>query len=141
MKGFYAKIGPGNALIAEFMALVRGIHLAKDLGLKNVIIESDSNVVIDFFSKGHTIIAPLRPLFDETLRILRLPSWSPSIQIVVPEANICTDHLASSGHRADFTITVIDYPSPPLDLLVSDDMRGSGVVDVILFFLLIKKKL
>lgn len=25
MKGFYAKIGRGNALVAEFMALIRGV--------------------------------------------------------------------------------------------------------------------
>lgn len=124
VKGFYAKPSPCNALVAEMVALARGVQLARHLSLKKVIFELDSSVVVDFVIVGHTSIVPLQPMLEETLKLLRLADWEASIHLVSRDANKSADLLASTGHRAQFELCVIDAAFPLLDLLISDDYRG-----------------
>lgn len=82
VKGFYAKLSPCNALVAEMLALVRGIQLARSLFLKKIIFEVDSSVFASLFLEGYSSIAPLQSMLGEVIKLIRMPDWEASVHLV-----------------------------------------------------------
>lgn len=90
----------------------------------------DSKVVVEMVSSRCTNINFLKPLLEEVISLLQLPTWRTSLLHAYREGNRCADLLANKGHDAPFDGTVLDCSFPLLDLYIFYDARGVSISSV-----------
>lgn len=71
IQGFFCKISSSNVLWVELWSLLSGLKLARDLGIKPLIIEVDSITRIDMVHQGHARNSAPQVLLDEVKSLLR----------------------------------------------------------------------
>lgn len=107
VRGFYCNLGTATSVSAELWGLVHGLCLAKNLGIQSLLVELDSQVVINMIRMRRTICCYLKPLLDEALQHINDSNWHCSVSHVYREANSCADHLTNLGHQSGFLPTVL----------------------------------
>ncbi|CAN1830445.1 Putative ribonuclease H protein At1g65750 [Linum perenne] len=97
---------------ADMGAIVQGMKLAWDLGIRKLLVQFDSKVAVAILQKEdtdhqHAILASeFRELFSRR--------WDVSLTHVFREANFCADYLANIGHRFYFGFHLFPQPDPAL---------------------------
>lgn len=124
VKGFYYKLNPNNALMAEFDGLLYGIRLARSMNVSKIIFEVDFTVLYDMVHKGFTSSYHFKPLLAEALSLFRSSNWQVAMSVANRIANSGADMLANRGHLASFDIYTFDHSFPLLDLLLVKDLGG-----------------
>jgi ribonuclease HI len=90
-------IGKQTNNVAEYSALIRGLHEAADLGATRVEIRTDSELLARQLTGVYKVkAANLKPLFEEAIALLRVFERV-SISHVVRELNKRADELANEG--------------------------------------------
>ncbi|OMO84077.1 hypothetical protein CCACVL1_11015 [Corchorus capsularis] len=108
------KIGLTDSLLAELWGIREGLRLAKSLNLRNVVVQMDASVVVNFLNQGITPTYLNSVLVQEALELAK-GDWIREIIHVYMEGNRCADFLANFGH--DNLIGSVELLDPPLGLL------------------------
>ena len=90
-------IGEATNNVAEYLALIRGLQEALDLGATEIEINTDSELLARQLAGAYKVKSPnLQPLHQEAIQLLRVFSHA-SISHVLREFNKRADELANEG--------------------------------------------
>lgn len=122
--GFVHNIGHCTVPKAELWGILGGLSLAWDRGFRKVILESDSQLVVNMLSKP---IATCHPLSSLVLQYNGFLRWNWSIQIhhVFREANFVADSLATFAFSFPIGFHVLFDPLEANFLIVTKNPIGS----------------
>ena len=111
IRGFLINIGLTDSLNAELWGVRQGLKVARELGLSNVILQTDAAVVVTLLTTGMDYAGhPLGVLLEDCKRLI-VSFSNLTVKHVFREANKCADKLANLAHGVDQGI--IDLVSPP----------------------------
>ena len=123
--GFTSNMGNGFATTAEIHAIKLGLECAWKQGYRNIVVESDSSLAVQFICRDPNPPPELIPLIQEC-RALFHKDWQVEIQQVTREVNGCADILAKMGHQFSMGIHELNLPLPLVAAAVSRDKIGLG---------------
>ncbi|CAN1123627.1 Putative ribonuclease H protein At1g65750, partial [Linum perenne] len=111
VRAFCANIGDCSITRAELRAIVEGLKLAWSLGLRRVVVQTDSRAAVSILQKGVGM----------------------QHQHVYREANCAADHLANLGHSFVIGMYLFDFPDASLAHWLRYDLIGVALPRVTLF--------
>ncbi|CAN1282044.1 Putative ribonuclease H protein At1g65750 [Linum perenne] len=103
-------------------AIVQGMKLAWDLGVRKLLVQSDSKAAIAILQREDTdhqhaiLVSEFRELISR--------SWDLSLTHVFREANYCADYLANLGHQFHIGLHLFSQPNPALTHWLRFDLFG-----------------
>ncbi|CAN1149175.1 Putative ribonuclease H protein At1g65750 [Linum perenne] len=114
----------GDCLItrAELGAIVQGLKLAWSIGIRKILIQSDSRTAVSILQGGeinHQHVAFISEFLE-----LKSRSWDVSIMHIYRAANCVADYLANFGHSCSFGMHFISYPDIYLARWLRYDLVG-----------------
>lgn len=124
MQGFHCNLSLAAFVHAEIWGLVYGLRKARRLAPHSLLVELDSQVVVNMLMSRRTQFAYLQPALDEALGLLDDPAWSCIVRHVHREANQCAYLLEGLGHNGSFQCSVLEHASVVLWLALDVDCRG-----------------
>ncbi|CAN1137711.1 Putative ribonuclease H protein At1g65750 [Linum perenne] len=129
---FTANLGNCSITRAEICAIVQGMKLAWELGIRKLLIQSDSKAAIAILLREDTDHqhAILALEFQE----LKSRSWDISITHVFREANCGADYLANLGHSYCFGLHLFSQPNSSLAYWLRFDLIGVASPRAISYF-------
>jgi ribonuclease HI len=90
-------LGETTNNVAEYTAVIRGLQAAQRLGARDVLLRSDSQLLINQLTGRYRVKAPhLQPLHREVRELLRTFDHV-DLEHVPRERNAAADHLANVG--------------------------------------------
>ena len=99
--------------------------MARDLGLSNIILQTNATVVVTLLTTGMDYAGhPLGVLLEDCKRLI-VDFSNLTVKHVFKKANKCTDKLANLAHGVDQRI--IDLVSPPQEILAILHSDALGV--------------
>ncbi|CAN1161711.1 Putative ribonuclease H protein At1g65750 [Linum perenne] len=110
---FSSNLGSCSIVRAEIWAILEGMVLAWDKGIRKLRIQTDSVSAVQ-------LLTDMRGLLHKHSNLVNLfqdyksRPWEVSIEHIFREANNAADFLANSGHQLDLGTTVFDLPCPTL---------------------------
>ncbi|KAF7829952.1 putative ribonuclease H-like domain, reverse transcriptase zinc-binding domain-containing protein [Senna tora] len=125
--GFSKKLGSGDVLLAEGWSILSGLLLAKDKGLSNIIVETDSNSLVKLLNCGCPETHPLSPLIE---KIHGLGAQFENFRVThcFRESNHVADALAFHAHSQAPGVLFFDRSPSFCSLLLLRDLRGSTLL-------------
>lgn len=121
--GFVCSIGVCSPTQAEAWALLRGIQVAKQLGCKKVIFESDSQKIVDSINRDNTQNPILHNILTACKREMGgFESWQ--VIWAAREQNGPADKLAALSGSYDRGVHILMEPPEILKRLLQDDAMG-----------------
>lgn len=144
--GFYGSLAPCSSLEAELHAILVCLEIVRAKGLKEVIVETDSQATRDLALNPKNKNHPLMALFEDIKALL--DAYGCNLCHTLREGNDCVDFLANIGAAQDSQLVHVSEPSGELKILLGLDSRGSlpqklVFISAFCFFLsnFIKKKI
>jgi ribonuclease HI len=116
-------LGTENALPAELYGILFGCHLAREIHLTRVILETDSTHVVNMINNRFTSIIHLQPFLHEIISLIHLPSWTIHVNHIHRETNSYIDVLAFRGPSVGFTLVMLDIIPAYISFLLDKDLR------------------
>ncbi|KAJ6683463.1 hypothetical protein OIU85_007176 [Salix viminalis] len=130
MFGFSSRIQSRSSFEAELVAVREALKLAWDKGLRSVIVESDSESVVDRI-RNQIIRQPknkLEAIILECQGYVISPDWSCFIQHTYREGNFAADALTKKLLVSEsFELHFWNHPPKSLSLILLADMIGMDV--------------
>ena len=124
VKGYMRHIGFASSITAKFWALKDGLMLASQLGITQLLVELDANVVVDLMLSSKSFNNSFSTLLNDCNYLL-CQFNQVRISHVYQEANKCTDHLAKRGWILIWNFVVLDSPnSAGLCIILDSDASG-----------------
>ncbi|CAN1850390.1 Putative ribonuclease H protein At1g65750 [Linum perenne] len=122
VQAFTANLGDCSITRAEMGAIVQGMKLAWDLGVRKLLVQSDSKAAVTILQKEDTNHqhAILVSEFIE----LKSRSWEVAITHVFREANCSADYLANLGHTFCLGLHLFLQPDSVLAHWLRFDLFG-----------------
>ena len=112
--GFVRRIGSTSSTVAELWALKDRLTMAKQMGIENICIEMDAELIVQLVSRPSMVNLMLEPLLSECRNLFQtFPSSS--MAHVFREANGCADRLARMG--AELVVTNFLFLFEPSDMV------------------------
>ncbi|CAN1797950.1 Putative ribonuclease H protein At1g65750 [Linum perenne] len=106
---FTGNMGNCSITRAEICAIVQGMKLAWELGIRKLLIQSDSKAAIAILLREDT--NHQQAIFVSEFQELKSRSWDISITHVFREANCDADYLANLGHSYCFGLHLFSQPN------------------------------
>lgn len=97
ISGFSNFEGQGDALHAEYLAVKNGLRFAWDMGLREVMCESDCSEVIDTLHSNKPYDFNRYANIIHAIKIMLHRDWTVTFKHALREANFCADCLAKYG--------------------------------------------
>ncbi|CAL1375172.1 unnamed protein product [Linum trigynum] len=121
--GFVAMIGEATAALAELWALFHGLNLAWKFRCTNLLIETDSQLVIQWLKSRSDPLHPYASLLA-SIRRRMAQDWLVNITHTYREGNRAADWL--SKHSLVYPYGVHEFVNPPTGIgsILQEDMRG-----------------
>ncbi|KAJ6734330.1 hypothetical protein OIU79_001567 [Salix purpurea] len=129
MFGFSSRIQSGSSFEAELVAVREALKVASDKGLRSVIVESDSESVVNRI-RNQIIRQPknkLEAIILECQGYVINPAWSCVIQHTYREGNFAADALTKELVSETFELHVWKHPPESLSLILLADKIGMEV--------------
>ncbi|CAL9000276.1 unnamed protein product, partial [Prunus brigantina] len=120
--GFSANLGHGEVFVAEAWALYYGLNLAWQLGLRQIMVNSDSTLV-DMINGDWVDSHPMSVLLTKCKELLK-NQWNCCVLHVYRETNFAADFLAKLGHHKDLGYHELSSPPDQLQPILDDDKNG-----------------
>jgi len=123
MRGFHGNIGYSNILHAEILALMHGIQICWDEGLRDIICYTDSMHTIHLVQYADVSTHH----YGNEITIIRkymAKDWTFQLRHTPREGNMCVDFLAKLGTRSTSDLLIVLNPSAELRLLLMADSMG-----------------
>jgi len=122
MRGFHGNIGYSNILHVEILALIHGIQICWDEGLRDIICYTD------FMHTIHLVqYADVSTHDGNDIAIIRkymAKDWTFQLRHTLKEGNMCADFLAKVGTRSTSDLLIVLNPPAELRLLLMADSMG-----------------
>ncbi|CAL1413666.1 unnamed protein product [Linum trigynum] len=112
IKAFAVNLGGGTITRAELVGIEQGLKLAWDLGVRKVLVQSDSTTAIDLIEAASQHNPHYRHIVEIRQWLSR--DWQVKLEHIFREANHTADYLASLGHSLPVGLHVFDVPSSML---------------------------
>lgn len=93
--GYASYYGTLSNMVAESRALLDGLHLAQKLGIKNVMIESDSQVLVNWLRSGVCTLWFMWDFWEKIKELYCLLECS--VSHIFREANMVANYIAKEG--------------------------------------------
>ncbi|XVF12875.1 hypothetical protein REPUB_Repub08aG0157600 [Reevesia pubescens] len=124
LRGFMINIGRTDSLRAELWGVREGLKLAKEMGLRNLTLQTDAAMAVTLLkTEVHLGGHPLGTLLDDCKRLI--DSFTDlQIKHVFREANKCADKLANIAQGATLGVTVLDVPPVDISQLLNANALG-----------------
>ncbi|KAJ1411225.1 Ribonuclease H domain [Sesbania bispinosa] len=120
--GFACKEGFGSIVEAELLAVRRGLEMAWNIGIVELICEVDSLEAINIIGSASSVLnTALRPILADIRSILSRP-MNVQFTHILREANGVADCLAKKGHSLDVESVFWDEPHVELIPFLLDDL-------------------
>ncbi|CAN1167006.1 Putative ribonuclease H protein At1g65750 [Linum perenne] len=130
VRAFCGNIGDCSITRAELRAIVEGLKLAWSLGLRRIVVQTDSRAAVTILQRGvgmqHQHEALVADFVDLSSR-----DWEVQLTHVYREANCAADHLANLGHSFDIGMYLFDFPDVSLAHWLRYDLIGVALPRVI----------
>ncbi|PWA90722.1 non-LTR retroelement reverse transcriptase [Artemisia annua] len=124
LRAFTENHGICTVTRSEILALLRGIVMARDVGIRKLIIKLDSEVVVRLM-EGETIHHSPAFYSVQTCRdLLRSSGWEVKLEHCYRESNIAADWLANHGCEQEERLCMFDSPPPELGSIILEDVKG-----------------
>ncbi|KAF2291039.1 hypothetical protein GH714_019273 [Hevea brasiliensis] len=109
-----AVFGKTSVLGAELWSILEGMKLAKSLGLKDIIVESDNLIAVQILMG---VLQPPGVVLSviSAIQFILTPDWKVTFSHVLRDANYVADWLVGHLHTHNFGVEVLD--TPPADLV------------------------
>ncbi|CAN1171162.1 Putative ribonuclease H protein At1g65750 [Linum perenne] len=120
---FCGNIGNCSITRAEIKAIVEGLKLAWDVGIRRIHVQSDSRAAISILQKEDADSHQHTALVAEFIALKRR-SWEISISHVFREANCGADYLANLGHSHCIGLHFFSVPDTTLAHWLRYDLIG-----------------
>ncbi|CAN1163084.1 Putative ribonuclease H protein At1g65750 [Linum perenne] len=121
---FSANLGVCSIMRSELRAIVEGMKLAWNKGVRRLRIQTDSKAAVAMLSKPYNANSQ-HAGFIEQFSELSSQDWEISIHHIYREANCAADHLANRGHSLGLGIHVFEFPDVSLQYWLRFDLVGS----------------
>ena len=125
---FSKKASRANAFIAELWGVYEGLKLAQNRGFKVVIVQVDSQVIVNILkgkkdgsAQGWSLVRKIRLLFSA--------DWRTKVFHVYREANIWAHMLAKMAINLDGECVMFEHPQVELSQLLEADRRTVSTLD------------
>ena len=125
IKEYMRNIGNATSIAAAFWALRDGLMLAAQLGITQLLVELDAQVIVNLVQSKKPINSSYSPLLND-YRYLLGQFHCIKIIYIFREANRCVDNLARVGYSLLGNFVVLD--SPPTDELCTLEFGCCWVV-------------
>ena len=119
-KGFVRVMGNTTCEMAELWALKDELSLAHQLGIVNLIIEMDADMLVLLLKNNYCNNMLMKPLLSDCRNFLQRFS-NPVVKHIFREANQCADALAKFGAASVVFFVVFDNPLPVVENLLAFD--------------------
>lgn len=113
MTGFSINIGVCSVTKAELWGIYQGLLLAWEVGIRNILIEADSECAIQMVAKGCNTVNACYPLIRSTKGLMDR-NWRVALHHVYRESNNAADFVAS--HALKLPLGVHIFAFPPLEI-------------------------
>jgi ribonuclease HI len=122
--GFIAYVGVSEILKAELLALLFGLRLCWERGVRRLVVRSDSQLALQLVKHGcgpfhasRAVVTLIKEVLDR--------DWVVILEHTLREGNAVADLLAKMGAHAASRLQVLDSPPPAALPLLADDHRGT----------------
>ena len=124
--GFVRRTGSTSSTVAELWALKDGLTMAKQMGIENICIEMDVELIVQLVSRPSMVNLMLEPLLSECRNLIQtFPSSS--VAHVFREANGYVNRLARM--RVELVVTDFLFLFEPPDVV--GKMLASDKADIV----------
>lgn len=124
MAEFSCNLGTCTIMQAELRCILHGVALARNKGVRNLLIEADYSSAILMLDNGCDAVHPCAPLLHDIKRVLSefdCVKWSH----VFREANYCADRPADYGHSLDWGTHYFEQIPPFISLALFSNISGT----------------
>ncbi|CAI0401383.1 unnamed protein product [Linum tenue] len=120
---FAMNLGGGSITRAELMGILQGLRCAWELGVRKVLLQTDSQAAIRIIEAATNT----HPHYHIVLQVRRMVqcNWEVRIEHIYRESNMVADFLASTGHDLLVEIHPILAPDLRLHYWLLFDLVGS----------------
>ncbi|CAN1773878.1 Putative ribonuclease H protein At1g65750, partial [Linum perenne] len=122
IQAFTANMGDCTITRAEICAIVQGMKLAWDLGIRKLLIQLDSEAAVAILLREDT--NHQHAILVSEFQELKSRSWDISITDVFREANCGADYLANLGHSYCFGLHFFSQSDSTLAHWLRFDLIG-----------------
>ncbi|CAN1732513.1 Putative ribonuclease H protein At1g65750, partial [Linum perenne] len=123
VKAFCANVENCSITRAELGNIVEGLKLAWSLGIRKVIVQSDSKVAISILQSVDRLTHKHTAIMAD-FQALRARDWEVSIPRIDREANRGDDYLANLGHSFCIGLHLFSFPDSSLAHWLRYDLNG-----------------
>lgn len=106
------------------MALHRGLHVARNLQIRKLIIQMDNQACVQIFKGEEEASGECAHLIQQCRNLLSSPDWKISITHVYREGNRAADWLANQGVTQSCSLHLFNNPPSPLSRILAEDLQG-----------------
>ncbi|PWA44555.1 hypothetical protein CTI12_AA523610 [Artemisia annua] len=110
IRAFTENYGICTVTRSEILALLRGILMARDAGIKKLIIKVDSQVVVQLMEGETSCYSPAVLIVHKCRELLRRSDWEVKLEHCYREANRAADWLANHGCEQQERVCMFDSP-------------------------------
>lgn len=120
-------LGHSSSFKAEATALVRGLELAMNLQIANLIVQLDNLACVQVLRSKKWERNECSHLIEHAIKLIESPAWTVKIIHVYREGNRAADWLANHGVAQHIRLQI--FPSAPLELsrIIDEDIRGVAI--------------
>ncbi|KAL4286983.1 hypothetical protein AHAS_Ahas19G0140700 [Arachis hypogaea] len=113
--GFMANLGCCSAFRAEMWGIYHGLKIVWDLGLRRIIVESNSTTVVTILNKKEGLHSHPKPLVRSIANLMQ-KNWELRIENIYREGNRCAHWLAKESLKSPsgFPFLFLLLPERPL---------------------------
>lgn len=122
--GFAGSLGFSEILQAELMAILKGLSLAWDLGIRRLVCCSDSKMAIDIIEKACNLFHVYAVLI-QNIKDLLMKDWLVTLIHTWREGNAAADFLAKLGAQGDSSWSIFEAPVSGLESTLASDASGT----------------
>ena len=124
ISGFAAHFGYCSSVKAELKALLQGLGLARDYGVRRIMIHMDSLVVSRKVQDPVSTHQPYYYLWKEGQALLLNPEWQVTLDHCYREANTVADQLANLGVEQLSPLAIFERPPNAVLSHLAHDCNG-----------------
>ncbi|OMO49818.1 reverse transcriptase [Corchorus capsularis] len=125
--GFMLNIGRTSSLCAELWGVRQGLIMARNMGLKSLVVELDAIVVVQFLKTKVSMVHPCYTYLCDCYELIT-GNWIAEIHHILREGNRCADMLATLAHEGPPGVTWVLEPPEQLQPLLAGDKSGEDVL-------------
>ncbi|CAN1746300.1 Putative ribonuclease H protein At1g65750 [Linum perenne] len=126
VSAFASKLGVCSIVRAEIWAVVEGMVLAWNCGIRKLRVQSDSAIAVRLLSGSHQASHKYSNLIRNFQELLSR-QWEVTIEHIYHEANFAADYLANSGHDLDLGTVIFSSPCNGLMDWLHYDLLGVSI--------------